>query len=100
IVPVVYIVVELAFERLERAVLSPAIELVFEMAEESLHASIVQAIRLPRHALAKPHLLHSSLVGGLPVLPSLVGMEKGGSRQPRLQRIHHLHRLREARVPA
>lgn len=69
------------------------------MAEETLHAGVVQAGRLSRHALREPHLLQSPLIGELPALPALVGMQQRGAVQAPLQVIEHLHGLGEVRAP-
>lgn len=88
--------VDLLLERFE----GPApVELVLQMPEEPLHAGVVKAGRLPGHALDKPHLFQAFLIGDLPVLPALVGVEERGPFEARTQAVEHLQGLREVGAP-
>lgn len=91
--------VDLLLERFERFEGPAPVELVLQVPEEPLHAGVVQAGRLPRHALRDAHLLEAPLVGQLPVLPALVGVEERGPFEARPQVFEHLQGLGEVGAP-
>ena len=97
-VPVVYVFFQLSLERLERFEPPAAVELVLHVPEEALHAGVVQAGRLPRHALHDSELRKLQLVRPLLVLPSLVGVQQRRSVEPGFQHRRHLVYLRHVRV--
>ena len=71
VVPIMDVCLELDLELIERAEPAAAEELVLHVPEEPLHAGVVQAGGLARHALGDAQPLEPALVAQLLVLPSL-----------------------------
>ena len=90
-----YVFLQVAFEILERLPLAAPVELVLDVAEELLGGGIVDAVRLPGHALDDAGGLEPGCVRGVLVLPAPVRVHGRGGALGDLgqQLVEHPHLL-------
>ena len=94
-----YVLLQIPLEVLEAVPLPSPVELVLDVPEELLGGGVVDAVRLPGHALDDAGGLEPGRVGAVLVLPAAVRVH-GRCRalgQPRQQLVEHAHLLRHVR---